>query len=272
MKNIYMTRRVLAAINGDPGSAVKIVYLDDKNQPREKTLTRERLKGELSPKFGNFPPQYTEFETKRMAHSPSASGYIGYIRFNIFTMPVIEKLKAAITGFGDADGLIFDLRGNPGGIGAIAITIAGRICDKQGSLGTMKMRTGELKFPIFPQANPYAGPVAVLIDRMSASTSEVFSSGIQELGRAVIVGERSAGLALPSLIQKLPTGALFQFAIADFKTPKGVLIEGRGVIPDVEVKYDRASLLAGRDAQLEAAVVQIRKSHENSSQKSRAVN
>jgi len=272
IKNIYMTRRVLAAINGDPGVAVKIVYLDDKNQTRETTLTRERLKGELSPKFGNFPPQYTEFETKRIANNSGTSGYIGYIRFNIFTMPVIEKLKAAMTGFTDADGMIFDLRGNPGGIGAIAITIAGKICDKQGSLGTMKTRTGELKFIVFPQANPYAGPVAVLIDRLSASTSEVFSSGIQEMGRAVIVGERSAGAALPSFIQKLPTGALFQFAIADFKTPKGVLVEGRGVIPDVEVKYDRASLLTGRDAQLDAAVDQIRKSREKAPQKSRAVN
>jgi len=258
IKKLYMTRRVLGAINGDPDTAVKIVYLDDKNQPRETTLMRERLKGELSPKFGNFPPQYTEFEAKRIAYGSGASGYIGYIRFNIFTTPVIEKLKAAMAGFSDADGMIFDLRGNPGGIGAIAITIAGRICDKQGSLGTMKTRAGELKFPVFPQANPYAGPVAVLIDGMSASTSEVFSSGIQEMGRAVIVGERSAGAALPSYIQKLPTGALFQFAIADFKTPKGVLVEGRGVIPDVEVKYDRASLLTGRGAQLGAAVEQIR--------------
>jgi C-terminal processing protease CtpA/Prc len=119
-----------------------------------------------------------------------------------------------------------------------------------------------LKFAFFPQENRYAGPVAVLIDGMSASTSEVFSSGIQEIGRAVIVGERSAGAALPSFFQKLPTGAIFQFAIADFRTPKGVLIEGRGVIPDVEAKYDRASLLAGRDAQLEAAVKNIRNSRE----------
>lgn len=271
IKNLRMTRSVLAAINGDPGAHVKIVYLDDQDRTRETTLTRERLKGELSPKLGNFPPQYTEFETKRIANTSGSSGYIGYIRFNIFTAPVIEKLKAAITGFGDADGMIFDLRGNPGGIGGIATTIAGRICDKPGSLGTMKMRSGELKFAFFPQENRYTGPVAVVIDGMSASTSEVFSSGIQEMGRAVIVGERSAGAALPSFIQKLPTDALFQFAVADFKTPKGVLIEGRGVIPDVEAQYNRASLLAGRDAQLEAAVEQIRKSHEKASQKARDV-
>src|SRR5262247_3434893 len=92
IKNIRMNRGVLAAMGGGPGATVKIVYLDDKDQPRETMLTTEKLKGELSPRFGNFPPQYTEFETKRIA---DGAGYIGYIRFNIFTQPVIEKLKAA---------------------------------------------------------------------------------------------------------------------------------------------------------------------------------
>lgn len=270
LKNIRIARRILAAMGGDPGTAVKIIYLDEKDQWREAIVTRERLKGELSPRFGNFPPQHTEFETKRIVNGSGGPGYIGYIRFNIFTMPVVEKLKTAIAEFNGADGIIFDLRGNPGGVGGIALTIAGRICDKPGSLGSMKMRNSEMKFAIFPQTNPYPGPVAVLIDGMSASTSEVFSSGIQEMGRAVIVGERSAGAALPSFIQKLPTGALFQFAIADFKTPKGVLVEGRGVIPDVEVKYDRASLLAGHDAQLETALEQIRKAPGKARRNSRA--
>jgi carboxyl-terminal processing protease len=124
-------------------------------------------------------------------------------------------------------------------------------------LGTMKMRSSEVKFAIFPQSNPYTGPVVILLDGLSASTSEVFSSGMQELGRAVIIGERSLGACLPSVFQKLPTGALFQFAIADFKTPKGVLIEGRGVIPDLEIKWNRLSLLAGNDAQLDAAIAQM---------------
>ncbi len=276
LKNIRITRRILSAINGDPGTEVKIIYLDGNDRTRETTLRREKLKGEMSPRLGNFPPQYTEFETKRLvvgsANNSGRSGYIGYIRFNIFTTPVIEKLKTAISEFSDARGIIFDLRGNPGGVGGIATTIAGRICEKPGSLGTMKMRSSEMKFAFFPQMNPYTGPVAVLIDSMSGSTSEVFSSGIQEMGRAIIIGERSAGAALPSFFQKLPTGALFQFAIADFKTPKGVLIEGRGVFPDVEVRYDRASLLAGHDAQLEAAVEHLRKSQGQARRESRAGN
>ena len=260
-KNLRITRRILSEINGEPGSTVRITTLDGKELPHETTISREKLKGEISPRFGNFPPQYTEFEAKRI------DGNIGYIRFNIFTMPIVEKTNTAIRELRDADGLIFDLRGNPGGVGGIAMSIAGRLVEKGGSLGTMKSRTGEIKFAIFPQQAPYSGPIMILVDSMSGSTSEIFAGGMQELGRAIVIGERSAGACLPSYFQKLPTGAIFQFAIADFKTPKGVLIEGRGVIPDVELKWNRASLLAGRDAQLERAVQQIRQLQ----QKSRAI-
>ncbi|HKY04436.1 MAG TPA: S41 family peptidase, partial [Blastocatellia bacterium] len=220
--------------------------------------------GEMSPAFGNFPPQYMEFESKRLANG------MGYIRFNIFVMPLMERIKAAIRSMHDAPGIIIDLRGNPGGVGGMSSGIAGVLETRQASLGTMRMRTGHINFAVFPQKDPYTGPVAVLIDQGSASTSEVFSSGLQELGRAVIVGERSMGAALSSYFQKLPTGALFQYAIADFKTPGGVLIEGRGVIPDIAVKLDRASLLKGRDAQLDAAIAELEK--RRAAQKSKAVN
>lgn len=259
LKNVRITRRVLHEISGSPGSAVRITFLDEKNQSREVSVVRERLKGELSPQFGNFPPQYTEFETSRLDQN------IGYIRFNTFTIPIIEKSKAALRDLNDVNGLIIDLRGNPGGVGGIAMTIAGRLTEKPGSLGVMKMRSSEIKFTIFPQPSPYLGPVMILLDNLSGSTSEVFASGMQEMGRATIIGERSAGACLPSYFQKLPTGAIFQFAIADFKTPKGVLIEGRGVIPDVEVKWNRASLLAGRDEQLETAIGRLRQARRSSS-------
>ncbi|MBL8192003.1 MAG: hypothetical protein JNK38_28590, partial [Acidobacteria bacterium] len=248
---LHSTRRVLREINGEPGSSVKLMFLDGKNHEQVATVARVKLSGELSPRLGNFPPQYTEFEWKRLP------GNIGYIRFNIFTTPISEKIRAAFVELRDAAAIVIDLRGNPGGVAGIATGIAGRLSDKSGVLGTMKMRTSELKFAIFPQQNAYLGPVAILIDGLSASTSEVFSGGMQELGRAVVIGESSAGACLPSVFQKLPTGALFQFAIADFKTPKGVLIEGRGVTPDVEVKWNRASLLNGRDAQLETAIEQL---------------
>lgn len=251
--NLRTMRAVMARVNGKPETSVRLLYVDGRNKAHEVTLGRERLKGEMSKRLGNFPPQYTEFETKRVANN------IGYIRFNTFVPILSERIREAIKSMNDAAGIIFDLRGNPGGLGGMASGIAGLLSNHHGSLGSMKTRTNETHFAVFPQQNPNLRPVVILIDGGSASTSEIFAGGMQELGRAVIIGERSLGAALPSTFQKLPTGALFQYAIADFKTPKGVLIEGRGVIPDIEVKWHRGSLLNGRDIQLESAMEQILK-------------
>ncbi len=253
MKRVRITRSVMQRINGNPDTEVRIVYLDERNRRREARLRRERLKGELSKRLGNFPPQYSEFESRRL------DGGIGYIRFNIFTLNLGDRILSAIRSMNDAPGLIIDLRGNPGGVGQMASQIAGVLQTRPGSLGEMKMRTSQIEFRIFPQRDAYTGPIVVLIDGRSGSTSEVFTSGMQESGRIIVVGERSIGAALPSAFQKLPTGALFQYAIADFKTPKGILIEGRGVIPDIEVLLKRSDLLKGRDLQMESALEQVRK-------------
>jgi len=253
IKQLRISRALLAAIDGKPGTAVQLVYVDGDNKTRSATVDREKRKGEMSEAFGNFPPQYMEFESRRL------EGGIGYIRFNIFVMPLLDRIRGAIREMSDAPGIIIDLRGNPGGIGGMSSGIVGALETKQVSLGTMKMRSNQINFVAFPQKNAYTGPVAVLIDGGSASTSEVLASGIQELGRAVVVGERSAGAALPSVFQKLPTGAVFQYAIGDFKSPRGTLIEGRGVIPDIEVKLSRSELLKGRDSQLDAAIKQVKK-------------
>lgn len=253
IRKLRMTRAVLARVNGVPETMVRLAYLDGQDQLREVAVARERLKGEMSPRFGNFPPQYTEFEAKRLA------GGVGYIRFNIFVTLLMDRIRSAIRGMSEAPGIIIDVRGNPGGLGGMAPGIAGVLEKNPTSLGTMHMRTGHTNFAVFPQPNPYLGPVVILTDGSSASTSEIFAGGMQEIGRAVVVGDRTVGAALPSVFQKLPTGAIFQYAIADFKTPRGTLIEGRGVTPDVEVKLTRRSLLDGRDVQLDAAIEQIKK-------------
>ncbi len=242
-----VAQAVLALLEGEAGTWVRLQYVDGRSRLREVQLQRERAAWEWSERFGNFPPMPMTFEARRM-------GDVGYIRFSPFVVGLMERIRAAIREFASAPALIFDLRGNPGGIGAMAAGIAGMLCETPTTLGTMTLRSGHLNLAVFPQPNPYRGLVVILVDGHTGSTAEIFAAGLQEMGRALVVGERSAGAALPSLFERLPTGALFQYAVADFQTPKGILIEGRGVIPDVEVRLTRRALLKGRDPQLEAAL------------------
>jgi carboxyl-terminal processing protease len=115
------------------------------------------------------------------------------------------------------------------------------------------MRDATLKFVIFPRTETYAGPLAILIDEGSASTSEILAGGLQDLKRARIFGVRSAGAALPSDIIRLPNGDGFQYAQALYTSVSGKVLEGQGVTPDVVVRQTRAALLSGHDLVIEAA-------------------
>jgi hypothetical protein len=121
----------------------------------------------------------------------------------------------------------------------------------------MKMRSGQTPMLVVPQRSPYPGAVAILVDGSSQSAAEIFAAGMQKENRAVIVGETSAGNALPSLILKLPTGALFQYAIGNYETVDGIFLEGRGVVPDAIVKLNRRALLRGGDPQLAVALAKL---------------
>lgn len=253
MKMLYRERTLLALMSGVAETKLSLELSDGKDNVRKFEMVRKPFAGEMSQPMGNFPAQPVLFESTRLA------GNIGYIRFNMWVIPQMPKIRAAVREFADAKGLIIDLRGNPGGVGGMATGVAGMLLDKQASLGRMKMRNGTIDFIAYAQQSPFAGPVAILTDYGSGSTSEIFAAGMQEIGRATIIGDISAGAVLPSVFVTLPTGAIFQYVIADYRSPKNVLLEGRGVIPDIVVAANRKALLAGRDAQLDAAIKLVTK-------------
>jgi len=254
ISDLSLTRAVLARLSGPVGAKVSVAFLDGSN--RRVSLDLELAEPRGAPaEFGNLPVQHVWFETKRIEKT-------AYIRFNLFldVTRVMDGFSKAIADCRACDGLVIDLRGNPGGLGAMAMGIAGFLVDKPGlRLGTMYMRTTTLNFVINPRRPSLAGPVAILIDAESASTSEIFAGGLKDLARARVFGTRSAAAALPSLIERLPNGDGFQHAIANYISEGGQSLEGSGVSPDVEVKLTRQALLAGRDPVLEAALDWIRK-------------
>ncbi|SRR5579883_197800 len=249
MHELMLERAVLARLSGPAGGTIPVVFLNGADQRVALNLPLAEPRGAPA-KFGNLPTQHVWFEAKKTSGSE-------YIAFNMFL-----DLPRIMSSFGDAvnscmqcDGLIIDLRGNPGGIGGMAMGLAGFLVDKSGQkLGTMYMRDTTLNFAVLPRAQVFKGPVAVLVDGSSASTSEIFAGGLKDLGRARIFGTRSAAAALPSIIEKLPNGDGFQYAMANYISDGGKPLEGNGVIPDQEVTLTRKALLDGHDPVIDAAL------------------
>jgi carboxyl-terminal processing protease len=126
----------------------------------------------------------------------------------------------------------------------------------------MQTRAAALEFKVNPRRSrpdgravvPYAGPVAILVDELTGSTSECFAGALQDLGRARVFGRQTMGQALPAVTKSLPNGDTLMYVLGDFVTSKGRRLEGEGVLPDEVVPLDVRALAAGRDPVLEAAL------------------
>lgn len=197
----------------------------------------------------------------RVEHWMFEGTTVGVLGFNVWMLPMLPKLQAALADL-RAQGmtaLVLDLRGNPGGVGPMSVSLARSLLPQPGSLGKLEMREFTQEFNVTPSANPFSGPVALLVDEGTASTSEIFAAGMRDLGRVTIYGGGpSAGAALPSLIEQLDGGALFQYVVGDYHSPKGTLVEGLGVVPDHIVPETVADFAAGKDPVLEAAVADLK--------------
>jgi carboxyl-terminal processing protease len=250
MRELYLARSVLAKLAGDEGSVARVQFRDGSGRVVTKEIGRVRPRGSLA-KFGYLPPSYVWITSRKI------EGDIGYVAFNLFLDParLMPEFGGAVHSCTGCAGMIIDLRGNPGGLGIMAMGMAGWFIDKPDQrLGTMYTRQAPVKFIVNPRPPVYSGLLAILVDGSSASTSEVFAGGMKDLGRARIFGTRTAGAALPSAIDRLPNGDALQHAMADYISEGGRTLEGTGVSPDVEVKLTREALLSGHDAVLDAAI------------------
>ena len=240
---------VLAKLSGNPGETVELTVQAPGATTRNASVKLLAPKGQLT-RFGFLPPMPISIETKRL-------GDVGFIAFNLFLDPVrlSPAFESAVKGCkATCRGFVIDLRGNPGGIGILAMGLAGFFVTQPDQvLGNMIRRDSKLKFTVNPRAEIYTGPLAILIDSGTASTAEIMAGGLQDLGRARIFGSRSMGAALPSVIERLPNGDLFQYPVANYISRNGKTLEGEGVTPDQVVNLTPATLAAG-DPVLDAAL------------------
>jgi carboxyl-terminal processing protease len=255
---LFLPGSVQRWIRGPEGSVVRLRFRRGDSVAVSIDVPRERPVGE-EVRFGNLPPVRVDVTFRTEVLDGRLD--VAILRWSAWFPGIVPSIAEAMDSARDADGLVVDLRGNPGGLGALAMGIGGHFLNDAVSLGTMRTRDTELRFTVNPQrvapdgrrVEPYTGPLAILVDPLTASTSEFFAGGMQTLGRARVFGELTAGQALPAVVVDLPNGDRLMHAVADFTGPDGSRLEGSGVRPDVLAPPSRESLLAGEDAALNAA-------------------
>jgi carboxyl-terminal processing protease len=194
-----------------------------------------------------------------------SSGY-GYVRFDEFHPSLVKDFKTAVANLGNTPGLILDLRRNRGGVGATLDAMAALFFDSK-TLFERRMsrkqvtvserdghRTQETKVFVGRKGGQiYSGPVVILVSEYSASATEVFAAGMQDSGRAKLVGSPSCGCVLGITHDRvMKGGGVLEISEVLWFSPEDRKLEGEGVIPDKIAVPTIASLQERRDLVLEA--------------------
>ena len=186
-------------------------------------------------------------------------GGLGVVRVRQFQAGVAVDVEAAVEDLADENGgtlpgVILDLRGNPGGLLTEAVQITDMFLDS-GRIVSTRGRGGQQTeaYDASSSATLYDGPMIILIDRGSASASEIVAAALGQNGRAELIGETTYGKGSVQSIIDLRGGSGLKLTTARYYTPSGVSIHGKGVAPDLPV-----ALVEGEDAPLQAAATRLR--------------
>jgi carboxyl-terminal processing protease len=192
-------------------------------------------------------------------------GDIGYLRLYRFPPPTLMMPDGqALPAYLDSaladlrrqgvKGFVFDLRNDPGGSEAVAASVAGRL-GLQGVLVENRRRTGPSGTIDAVGESGLGGlPLAVLVNKNSASSSELVVSSLQQQGTARVFGEATAGIVNTARIWSVAGGGLFITTEKAYAGAGRKYLDRSGVRPDETVALDRDALAAGRDSQIEAAL------------------
>jgi carboxyl-terminal processing protease len=247
-------------IKGTSGTDVELgIISPGELKPVSVTLTRQKIKRPDIPYFGML------------------NENTGYLILSKFTKTASTEVRAKLIHLTDSMGatsIVFDLRGNGGGLLREAVNIVNLFVPKGTEVVAMKGKTeawnknyGTLRRALLPEI-----PLAILIDDRSASASEIVAGALQELDRAVIIGRESFGKGLVQQTKTLAYGSRMKITVAKYYTPSGrcvqrlqygdrdengdatisadstlkifyttngrPVIEGRGVFPDVEIESE----------------------------------
>lgn len=184
---------------------------------------------------------------------------IGYIMVSEFDDVTYDQFKEALDDLEaqGMQGLVIDLRGNPGG-NLTTVTDMLKILLPEGTIVSTEDKYGNVEEVACDGKNEFTKPLAVLVNQYSASASEIFAGAVQDYGTGQIVGMTTYGKGVVQQLMDLNDGTYLKLTIAEYYTPSGRSINGEGVTPDVEVEYEYNADDPQADNQLEKAMEIVR--------------
>ena len=226
----------VALIKGDKGTQVNLTIVRD-----DKTYVFSIIRAEIITKTVDY---------KMMENS------IGYIQISQFDEVTTEQFKEALTDLNNQGlkGLIVDIRSNMGGLLNVVVDIVDEIIPK-GLIVYTDDVNGNRKEYSGSSDNEITVPMAVLVDGNSASAAEIFAGAVQDYGKGKIIGTQTFGKGIVQTIQPLTDGSAIKYTIAQYYTPKGQVIQGNGVTPNMVVELPKD---ATEDLQLDAALEYVK--------------
>lgn len=244
-------------INGKSTKGITVDKAADQIRGKEGTQVSLLVKRkDQEPKLYNITRANIEIKSisQKIPENVKMPADISYIRLSSFISrnAGIEFRSILEQGY-NKKGFIIDLRSNPGGLLSNAIYISDMFLNNGVIVSTVD-RDGYRETQNATRGVVTKKPVVVLINKGSASASEIFSGAMKDNGRAVIVGEQSFGKGLVQEINKLPYEAGVNITIQKYLTPNGTDINKKGITPDVVVKLTEEDIKNKNDAQLKKAI------------------
>ncbi len=221
-------------MRGKPGTVLTLTIMrDGENGPIEIDVTRDVIK-------------VTSIKSRMMEN-----GY-GYVRITQFQAETGRQFRQALSGLeeeygGDLDGLIIDVRNNPGGVLQAAVETADALLDEGLIVYTEgRIQSSRLRFSAKAGDVMEGTPIVVLINGGSASASEILAGALQDHGRAVIMGTKSFGKGSVQTVIPLDETHAIKMTTARYFTPDGRSIQATGIKPDIVVRPAELTELDGR--------------------------
>jgi carboxyl-terminal processing protease len=211
-------RDVVGDLRGKPGEEVKLTALRDAHV-LSLSIRRERV----------------AYDLVKPLLFPGSVGYLFIRQFTDGTPAAVESALGELSQKG-AKSLVVDLRGNQGGLFEKAIATAELFLPKGTPVTKLRHRGGTIETLAAQRAdNPVKWPLALLVDRETASSAELLAGALRDGAGAQVIGARTYGKGTVQRLEELPNGYAYKFTASHFMLPSGDAIEGRGLTPDLEV-------------------------------------